>query len=379
MNDIRPRRAIDFGNGQPSLSLLPTAALQTAAVHFLAQQDATWLQYGASQGKGAFRTALADFLSRRYATPVSAPQLMVTTGVSQALDLICTRFTRPGDTIFVEEPTYFLALEIFRDHGLHVVGIPIDADGLRIDALHDALTRHRPVMLYTIPSFQNPTGITLSASRREQLLATCAAHEVLVVADEVYQLLDFGSAPPPPLATYRSGARVLGLGSFSKICAPGVRLGWIHGDSALLETLMHSGLVQSGGGLNPFTSGVIRSLLELGLADTGLDALKVVYAQRAAALCDALRDALPDASFVQPHGGYFVWVQLPRGVQAEALLPVARDAGVTFHAGTRFVSREAFGDTMRLSFAHYDTPELREGVVRLTRALTTYRSTSHPS
>jgi DNA-binding transcriptional MocR family regulator len=358
---------IDFGNGQPSLSLLPVDALRTAADHFLAHRDAAWLQYGADQGEAGFRAALAAFLSRRYGVPVGADEVMTTTGNSQALDLICTRFTKPGDTIFVEAPTYFLALDVFRDHGLHVVGIPIDGDGMRLDALHEALAVHQPVLLYTIPSFQNPTGITLSAARRQPMLAACAARDVLVVADEVYQLLDFGAPPPPPLATYGIG-RVLGLGSFSKICAPGLRLGWIHGDAALLDTLMMSGLVQSGGGLNPFTSGVVTSLLELGLADAGLDALKQVYAHRTAALCDALRDTLPDARFVVPQGGYFVWVELPAGESAVELLPVARELGVTFHPGTRFVNREQFADTMRLSFAHYDAEVLVEGVQRLARA-----------
>ncbi|AMW03747.1 PLP-dependent aminotransferase family protein [Gemmatimonas phototrophica] len=358
---------IDFGKGQPSLSLLPTTALQTAAEHCLAQHDPLWLRYGDDQGEAPFLHVLAGFLTRRYAAPVDASQLMTTSGNSQALSLCCTRFTTPGDTIFVEAPTYFLALDIFRDHGLRVVGIPIDDEGMQPEALHEALATHRPAMLYTIPSFQNPTGITLSASRREQLLAACAAHDVLVVADEVYQLLDFGTPPPPSLATYASEARVLSLGSFSKICAPGLRLGWVHGAPALLERLMSSGLVQSGGGLNPFTSGVMHSLITLGLADRVLDDLKPVYAERSRVLCDALREEMPEAHFVEPRGGYFVWVQLP-GVSARALRPLARDEGVSFHAGTRFVQGDQFGDTMRLSFAHYDGPVLRKGVQRLARA-----------
>jgi 2-aminoadipate transaminase len=358
---------IDFGKGQPSLSLLPTTALQHSAEHFVARRDPLWLRYGDDQGEAPFLNALAEFLTRRYAAPVNASQLMATCGNSQALSLCCTRFTKPGDTIFVEAPTYFLALDIFRDHGLRVVGIPIDDEGMQMPALHDALAAHRPSMLYTIPSFQNPTGVTLSASRREQLLAACAAHEVLVVADEVYQLLDFGAPPPPSLATYASDARVLSLGSFSKICAPGLRLGWVHGAPALLEQLMNSGLVQSGGGLNPFTSGVVHSLITLGLADRVLDDLKLVYAERSRVLCEALRDAIPDARFVEPSGGYFVWVQLP-GVSAVELLPAARDAGVSFHAGPRFATDDQFGDTLRLSFAHYDSDRLRDGVERLARA-----------
>jgi len=373
--DMHPN-LIDFGNGQPSLSLLPVVALRSAADHCLTRGDATLLQYGADQGDADFRESLARFLTRRYATPVDAAQLMVSAGVSQALDLVCTRFTRPGDTIFVEEPTYFLALDIFRDHGLQVIGIPIDHDGIRVDALHEALTRHRPALLYTIPSFQNPSGTTMSAARREQLAEVSRAHELLIVADEVYHLLDFGTAPPPPLAAHLAAdghsARVLSLGSFSKICAPGLRLGWIHGAPALLDHLMQSGIVQSGGGLNPFVSGVMQSMLDLGLADTGLDDLRRVYAERTAVLCRALREALPMTTFVEPRGGYFVWVELPSTMSASQLLPIAVAEGVRYHPGARFISRAGFAHAMRLSFAHYDETALVHGVRRLARAVSKY-------
>ncbi len=269
----------------------------------------------------------------------------------------------------MEEPTYFLALNIFRDHGLQVVGIPIDGDGIRIDALQYALVQHRPAFLYTIPSFQNPSGTTMSAARREQLMAVSRTHDLLVVADEVYQLLDFGTRPPPPLAAYVHTARVLSIGSFSKICAPGLRLGWMQGAPAVLHTITQSGVVQSGGGLSPFVSGAMRSMLDLGLADTVLDGLRGVYAQRSAVLCRALRELLPAVTFVEPTGGYFVWAQLPAGYSAAELLPVARSGGVVFHLGTRFSSGGGLEQHIRLSFAHYDGPTLADGVRRLASAL----------
>ncbi len=359
---------IDFGNGQPSLSLLPLDALRIASDDCLSRGDSTLLQYGADQGDAPFRMALAEFLSRRYGTAIDPRQLMVSASASQALDLACARFTKPGDTIFVEEPTYFLALHVFRDHGLKVVGIPIDGDGIRIDALQDALNKHDPALLYTIPSFQNPSGTTMSAARREQLMTISREHDLLIVADEVYHLLDFGVAPPLPLAARVDSARVLSLGSFSKICAPGLRLGWIHGAAPLLDTLMDSGLIQSGGGLNPFVAGVMRSMLDLGLADECLDSLRRVYAERSASLCRALRDAFPDAVIVEPQGGYFVWMQLPSEIVASRLQPIAAEEGVTFHSGARFVSREGFTNFVRLSFAHYDTLTLVDGVQRMARA-----------
>lgn len=373
MSAIVSTDLIDFGNGQPALPLLPVRELRTAADHAMARGDATLLQYGADPGDEAFRDSLAQWLTRRYVKPVVASDLMVSAGISQALDLICTRFTEPGDTIFVEEPTYFLALDVFRDHRLNVVGIPIDGDGVRIDALRDALRQHRGAFLYTIPSFQNPSGATMSADRREQLIALSGEHGLLVVSDEVYQLLDFGAAPPPPLATYAGADRVLSLGSFSKICAPGLRLGWIHGAPSLLATLTQSGVVQSGGGLSPFASGVVKSLVDLGLADTVLDGLKRAHASHAAVLCHALRTQLPMTTFTEPRGGYFVWLEFPSDIAATELLTIARQHGVTFHPGSRFVRGGGFPHAARLSFAHYGEEDMVEGVRRLARAVSAAR------
>lgn len=362
---------IDFGIGQPSLSLLPVDELRTASDHFLSQGNPVPLQYGADHGEPQFRSTLAEFLGRHYAAPVSADQLLITAGASQSLDLICTRFTKPGDTIFVEEPTYFLALLVFRDHGLNVVGIPIDENGMRTDALEDALTRHKPVLIYTIPTFQNPSAVTLSAERRTRMLALSEAHNFLIVADEVYHLLDFGTAPPPPqpIAAHSESGRVLSLGSFSKICAPGLRLGWIQSSPAHLDTLTASGLVQSGGGLNPFTSGVMRSLIELGLADSCLNHFRKVYRDRSVLLANLLREHLSEVSFTQPHGGFFIWVQLPSGRDVADVKRAADEHGVSFQAGTRFGAAKSLSQFLRLSFAHYDAENLEEGVRRLAKAV----------
>jgi DNA-binding transcriptional MocR family regulator len=364
-----PEGMIDFGVGQPSLSLLPLEALRKAADHRLSQGNAELLAYGSDQGDGYFRNTLSQFLSQRYRVPVNPDHLMVTAGASQAIDLICTRFTKPGDTIFVEEPTYFLALLIFRDHGLNVVGIPMDAHGLRMDALEDALTRHRPVLLYTIPTFQNPSAITLPAERRERLVALSRQHDFLIVADEVYHLLDFGEAPPHPLAAHSETGRVLSLGSFSKLSAPGLRLGWVQAAPALLDRLIAAGLLESGGGLNPFTSKIMHSMLELGLQDACLDRLRGVYRERCAVLSNALREHLPAAAFVEPRGGFFIWLQLPAGRTAPDILEDAQRHGVNFQSGTRFASGGALANYVRLSFAHYEPGELVEGVMRLAQVL----------
>ena len=245
---------IDFGIGQPAPALLPLVAMREAVADRLNQDDPSLLAYGAMPGDGYFRLALARFLSEQYKLPVEAGQLFITTGASQGLDLICTLFTQSGDTIFVEEPSYFLALSIFADHRLNVVSLPTDEGGLIIEALAEKLAEHRPAFLYTIPTFHNPSTATLSAARRKRLVELSQQHNFLIVADEVYHLLGYtATSPPPPLGSHIEAGTVLSLGSFSKILAPGLRLGWIQTGPALIERLVKSGLLGRGGGLTPFT------------------------------------------------------------------------------------------------------------------------------
>ena len=230
-----PPGMVDFGIGVPDFTLLPLEIMQQAAAHRLAQADPYLLSYGYAQGDGYCRLALAEFLTRHYGRSVSPEHLILSAGASQGLDLICTLFGQPGDTIFVEEPSYFLALRIFTDHGFNVVSLPTDAQGLVVDALEEALALHTPAFLYLIPAFQNPTGATLTQQRRARLVQLSREHDLLIVADEVYHLLTYTVVPPAPLAFYAEQADILSLGSFSKILAPGLRLGWVHGTPALVE------------------------------------------------------------------------------------------------------------------------------------------------
>ncbi|PZA08532.1 MULTISPECIES: PLP-dependent aminotransferase family protein [unclassified Meiothermus] len=359
---------IDLGVGHPSLSLLPLELLRQAAQHRLSQGDSTFLQYGAEPGDGRFRTELARFLTRHYRFPAEPEGLFITAGASQALDLICAAFTQPGQVIFVEEPTYFLSLGIFRDHHLEVVAIPTDEQGLDVEALEAALQRHRPTLVYTIPTFQNPTGVSLGQERRARLVELSQEYGFLIVADEVYQLLHYYWDPPPPLGSFAAANTVLSLGSFSKILAPGLRLGWIQAAPPLLQRLIQNGLVASGGGLNPFTSAIVRSALELGLQDQHLQRLRHTYRERLGAMLEALNRAGLRPRYA-PEGGYFVWLELDPSLDAQALLKQAIRAGVRYQPGVRFSSQGHFAHALRLCFAYYDPAELTEGIQRLAAVL----------
>ena len=362
---------INFGFGLPSSSLLPVDIMRQAADHRLAQGDSSLLQYGAEQGDGHFLLALADFLKDGYGQSVQADNLFVTAGISQALDFICTMFTQPNDTVFVEEPTYFLALRIFADHQLNVISLPTDENGLIIDALEEKLAQQQPVFVYTIPTFHNPTGITLSHERRERLVELSQEHNFLIVADEVYQLLNYSTTPPPPMASYIESETVLSLASFSKILAPGLRLGWIQAAPALLKPLIGSGLLDSGGALNHFTSNLVRSVIELGLLGKHLAHLKTTYDQRVVALNAALRQHMPDwVTFTKPAGGFFFWLCLPEEMDTQQLLVEARQQhGVGFQPGIKFSSQQSQRNYLRLSFSFYQVDQLKEGVERLKQVI----------
>jgi 2-aminoadipate transaminase len=365
-----PAGMIDLSIGQPGMSLLPLAELAQAAEHCLSQNNPYILAYGAEQGNWYFRSALAGFLSEAYNFSVDPDHLFTTTGASQGLDFICRLFTQPGDTVFVENPTYSLALRIFADHRLNVVGLPMDEDGLITEALEERLTRERPVFLYTIPTFHNPTSRTLSAVRREKLVQLSLDYKFKIVADEVYQLLAYTITPPPPLAKYTEYGTVLSLGSFSKILAPGLRLGWIQTHPDLMTKLINNGLIFSGGGLNPFTSAIVQSAIELGLQANQLSRLKKIYSQRKNVLNSALRENLRDlVSFVEPGGGFFTWLRLPQGLDAEKLIPEANKHHVNFPPGSNFSPRRELRNYIRLSFAYYEECDLKEAVKRLAAVI----------
>ena len=364
-----PEGVIDLGVGQPQVDLLPLDKINLAWEHQVKQSNPEILQYGMQKGDGCLRNELAGFLGQAYDAEVDPGALQITGGVSQALDLICSLLTRPGDTIIVEEPTYFLALRIFKDHHLNIVGTPMDENGLVIPALEETVRKYNPKLVYTIPVYHNPTGITLSAERRETLARLSATYDFLIVADEVYQLLSYNDTPPLPMAFFDKNENVISLGSFSKIMAPGLRLGWMHAHQKLLEPFWMCGLFDSGGGPNPFNAGIVSSAIELGFLQETLHHFQNTYQNRRDVLARALNEHLPQLTFILPQGGFFIWAALEGGMDAEKLLERAARHDVGFQPGIRFSSADGLNSFLRLCFAYYGDDDLEEGVARLSRAI----------
>lgn len=363
-----PHDFIDLGAGEPQLDLLPLDMIRNAAAHRLSQNENEFLQYGVEQGDGYFRAALAKFLSPRYGFPVSHKQLFVTSGISSALDLLCTLFTQPGDTVFVEEPTYFLALRIFADHGLRVASIQTDESGLVMDDLIHALKESTPKFIYVIPSFQNPSGHTLSPERRAQLVELAQKHNFLIIADEVYQFLGYTQTPPTSFGSHIDSGQVIAVNSFSKILAPGLRLGWLHSNPTVIQKITTCGLLDSAGGLNPFTSAILRSLIENGDLDKNISHLVNVLGKRVQVMDEALHEHLPQVNYTKPHGGYFFWVQ-SSNMDAQELQKKAQAYKVGLRPGIRFSSRNSLTDYFRLSVSFYGEDDIQEGILRLRDCL----------
>lgn len=372
---------VDLGIGQPQNAILPVEVLSAALAATATADLRHPLQYGIEPGDGDLRVATAEYLETPYGFCPDPYATFVTNGTSQAIDLVAGTFTRPGDVVLVEEATYFLALDIFRDHHVRVEPVAVDGDGLVPEALEEALRRHRPAFVYTVPSFHNPTGATLPEDRRERLVALAAEHGTLVVADEVYHLLSDpdplrGNGPgmPPPLAAWAGSGVVLSLGTFSKILAPGLRLGWVHAAAPLVERLATRGFVVSGGGLNPLVAAVVTRALSDGSATDYLAHLRGVLGGRLAAMDAALREHLPsDVTWATPGGGYFFWLRLPADVDPAALRSAARAEGVDIRPGTLFSVAGGQRDRIRLSFAYYDAATIATAVAALGRAFTAVR------
>lgn len=361
-----PPGTINLGIGQPSADLLCVDLFREASESFFSDAQPHELNYGVLAGDERFLTTLAGYLGEGYRATVTPESLFVTAGNSQALDLVATVFSKAGDTVFVEEPSYFLAFQIFRDHGLRVVGVPIDQDGMRIDALEGLLSEHDPAFVYVIPSYHNPGGQCMSTERRARLTELSREHDFLIVADEVYQLLHYYDAPPPAFGTMIESDTILSLGSFSKILAPGVRLGWIQASPDLRKRLVGNGFVNSGGSISHYSSHIVRHAIDLGLQQAHVLELRRVYRARVEAMQDSLQSHFGElATWDRPDGGYFFWLRFDDDVDTTRLRERARELQAGFQPGAVFSSDGDLKNFMRLSFAHYAEDDIREGVARM--------------
>lgn len=358
---------VSLAGGMPYLEGLPLDVIADTMQRLIATKGTTALQYGSGQGEEVLREHITQVVALE-GVSAHPDDVVVTTGSQSALDLVTRIFVDPGDVVIAEAPSYVGALGVFRSYQADVVHVPLDADGLVPAELDATLTRlaaegRRVKFLYTIPTFQNPAGVSLSVERRPQVLEICRRHGVLVVEDDPYGLLGFDDEPLPALRSYDADG-VLYLGSFSKTFAPGYRVGFVIAPHAVRDKLV---LASESAVLSPSNASQLAVATYLETCDwkAQIKAYREMYRERRDALVGALGEHLPSASWNVPNGGFFVWVRLPDGLDSRAMLPRAVTARVAYVPGTAFYYDGSGSDHMRLSFC-FPTPErIREGVRRL--------------
>ncbi|MFE8644090.1 PLP-dependent aminotransferase family protein [Sphingomonas sp. NCPPB 2930] len=365
---------ISFAGGFPDSAMFDVQGIQEASARAIAEEPGA-LQYGATEGYEPLREQLSAFMATK-GVEVAPHGLIVTTGSQQALDLIGKTLIDPGDKVIVEGPTFLATIQCFRLYGADLVSAPVDAEGVRTDALEALIVEHRPKFVYLIPTFGNPSGALLNLERRRKVLALAVKHQVLVVEDDPYGDLYFGEAPPPPsilaLTAEVPGSRdwVVHCGSLSKVLSPGLRVGWMIAPPSLLANATMCKQF-SDAHTSTFAQATAAQYLKSGRMPATLAHVRKVYGERAAAMGTALQRELGDAiAFTRPRGGLFFWAALTgAGQDARDFAKRAIAQGVAFVPGAPFFAADPDVSTLRLSFATADVARIEEGIARLKRAL----------
>jgi len=359
---------VSLAGGMPFVSALPKELVSGAIERVIRDNGPAALQYGSGQGLPALREQILEVMALE-GIRAGVDDIVVTTGSQHALELITKLFVNPGDVVLAEAPSYVTALTVFKSFQAEVAHVVMDEFGLVPQALRETIERVRaegkPIkFLYTIPTFSNPAGVTLTWERRLEILEICRSNDILVLEDNPYGLLYFDGEPPHAMRSVEDDG-VVYLGTFSKTLAPGFRVGWALAPHAIREKII---LANEAAVLSPssFTQYVIHEYLSQADWKGQIDTFRGVYRERRDAMLAALDDYLPDLSWTTPSGGFYVWVTLPENLDSKSMLPRAVKELVAYTPGTAFYADGSGRNKMRLSFC-YPTPEfIREGIRRLS-------------
>jgi len=362
---------ITFSGGFPDPETFPTEILADIATRLIAEDAAVALQYSATEGLAGVRGYVTGRLESREGAAPGPGGLMITSGGIDCMELLAKSYVDPGDVVVVEAPTYLGGIMAFRGYEADVRGVPVDGDGMRVDVLGDLLASGlRPKILYTIPDYQNPTGLSMNAERRHELVRLARRYGFLILEDVAYRDLGFSSAPPASLWSLAPDM-VLQAGTFSKIFFPGVRLGWAAGPDEIISRLVvaKQNSDQCAGALGQ------RILEEYGRAghlDRQIVSSRALYARRAALMADALSAHMPDGTtWTEPRGGFYVWLTAPDGVDTVALTAAARARKVAYVPGRPFYAGDAGIAQIRLAYSRVADHLIDEGVRRIGEVLRT--------
>ncbi|HEY9868461.1 MAG TPA: PLP-dependent aminotransferase family protein [Candidatus Obscuribacterales bacterium] len=367
---------ISFAGGIPTQEFFPEQEFREILSHLnRAGQSADMFSYSPSEGHPALRRQLRQYLSEE-GPAVGDEELLIVSGSQQGIDLVAKTLVDPGDVVLIEEPTYVWANCIFSAAQARCVPVPVDAQGLRVDVLESVLSRHSAKLLYVMPTFQNPTGATLSMERRAQLLALARRYRLPILEDNFVVDLRYDGMPLPSLrALDADRSAVISQGTFSKALCPGLRLGWLVAPEPVMVRLR---LAKRACDLstNSLAQAVMAEYLRRGLYRRHLELVRSAYRKRRDAMCNAIvRHLGSQVRWSKPDGGLFLWAALPAGLSSRELLSFAERQGVIFSPGDAFFLNGDRQEHLRLSFIQHDEPAIEEGIARLGRALAAYLST----
>ena len=361
---------ISFAGGLPDPSTFPVAELKAITTQVLEREPHLALQYGPTEGDARLRDELVRWMAKD-GIRATRDNVLVTIGSQQGLDIVGRVFLDPGDVIVVERPSYMAALQVFRMYRAEIIGVAQDDDGMRMDLLEDTLAglaakgRH-PKIIYVVPDFQNPSGVTMSEPRRRRLLALAREYRTLIVEDNPYRELRFEGAAPPPVVALDEDGRVIYLSTFSKTLCPGMRIAWV---AAREEFIQRFVTAKQGMDLccPAFTQAIAAEFCASGAIYARVPAIAALYRRKRDVMLGALeREMPPGVSWTHPHGGLFLWLRLPEGMDTEQLLrPAIEEEGVAYVVGSGFHADGGGKNTMRLNFSYPSEADIEEGIRRL--------------
>jgi DNA-binding transcriptional MocR family regulator len=354
------RKPISFARGAPSLDIVDVEGLRAAADRAFAGDPAGITAYGTSVGYPPLREWIAQHHG------VEPERVLVTNGSMQADAFLFDALVEAGDPVIVERPTYDRTLLSLRGRGADVRMVELEPDGIDVAALERVLVAGTtPKLAHIIPNFQNPAGYTLSVDKRERLLGLARAHGFTIFEDDPYVALRFHGEQLPTILSM-DGETVVYASSFSKTVCPGIRVGYLVGPQDVISKIAK---IATSTYISPnmVSQGIVYEFCRSGALDRSIETVKAALRERATTLCDALRRELPDARFVEPEGGYFLWLDLPRGTDVDALFEAAAKRGVQFVKGSDFVL-EGGESSLRLAYSGVTPAEIEEGVKRLAEA-----------
>jgi DNA-binding transcriptional MocR family regulator len=360
---------ISFARGAPSSDILPAAAVRDAAARAL---EGDW-ERALSYGTGIGHPGLCEWVAQRHGG-IAADQVMVTNGSLEAGAMLFEHLISAGDRVVVEQPSYDRTLLLLKRLGAELVPVPLEADGIDIGALEEALADGPVRFAHVIPNFHNPAGCTLSEQKRRRLVELAAEHDFLIFEDDPYRELPFGESTPETMLALDGAERVIHASSFSKTVSPGVRVGYLAGPADQVRALAKRAN-ETYISPNMLAEAIVLELCISGALDENIEFVRGALRERCETLVDALREHIEEAEFVVPEGGYFLWLDLAEGTDTTQLLASAKEEGVSFVAGPDFML-DGGEQSLRLSFAPVPAERIGEGVERLARALSSVRAGS---